>query len=73
MVLLQADDMSNKTVFLSAVSWDRHTAFCHDIDMAMEFKTESEAKTWYEGHKDRDPKLRDYCNYRLVNITKTLL
>lgn len=73
MVLLQADDLDNKTVFLSALSWNRHTAFSYDIDMAMEFKTENEAKTWYEGHKDRDPKLRDYCNYRLVNITKTLL
>ena len=73
MVLLQADDLDNKTVLLSALSWDRHTAFSHDIDMAMEFKTENEAKTWYEGHKDRDPKLRNYYNYRLVNITKTLL
>ena len=73
MVLLQADDLNNKTVFLSALSWDRHTTFSHDIDMAMEFKTENEAKAWYEGPKSKDPKLRDYCNYRLVNITKTLL
>lgn len=72
MVLIKAKDLSNHTVFLSFMSYNQ-AAFTDDFALAEEFKSERDARLWYEGHKEHDPVLQNYYRFQLLTVSKTNL
>lgn len=50
-MVLKAQNLDNRIVYLSSASWNRCTVFTQDLRYAKEFKTVADVKDWLSDNK----------------------